>query len=658
MPKNSRKQNNNRGRSASPKSVQQPNKKQNTTQTVEPTAPLPVQTDNSIIENDMEVDNTLAETSLVNNQNKGKEKEVPPSDNVASSSTMNVDDSSDPTENTIATEEDILAFTDSRPLEKFFAFCLLEKYKGGTPQQKIADIIDQHCMELLSFSGVTRGKSPADPKQTILKLAFLDKEERDNFCKVQIPQMDNNTFSPLVIQKQVPFTPELSITVTEIPLDATELRLKKLFSKYGNITRITMETRNLWQRANITFDKDANFAELDKGDGIFLLNDMIRFHRSNLPRVDIQNKSKYSIKLTNLPRNTTARDLLDIGHMTEATAWIVPRARSNYNYLQHAYFYFASAELCDAASKFKELTLNGKKVEWTDSKKKLCAICSSAHHNASNCPKRRHTPKDRNMQQLYQKFQPARFNNYVAPKKQQQRGAVRDNVTFVDAVNNKKKDDQSKGSSSNPPPQSFNNRRNPKPKPLSWADDIPDEMDIETDNSTRVPKPFKDLSNGTVKGGSMHDQDFQKFVTTQLGTITKQLTILTSNLAFSQDRLSVIEKALDINVVTPQDATEHNDALPPESSPADEKYPHIDASKCVTPLQKKTNEQLITICHRQQRRISSFTTAINSLASTCADFQQILLTKGLMSEHDVKSFAPITDTLDRNIESCLSSFPQ
>jgi hypothetical protein len=133
-------------------------------------------------------------------------------------------------------------------------------------------------MELLSFSGITRGKFPADPKQTILKLAFLDKDERDNFCKVQILQMDHSTFLPLVLQKQAPFTPELSITVTEILLDVTELRLKKLFFKYGNITRITMETRNLWQRANITFDKDANFTELDKGDGIFLLNDMIRFH--------------------------------------------------------------------------------------------------------------------------------------------------------------------------------------------------------------------------------------------------------------------------------------------------------------------------------------------------------------------------------------------
>src|SRR3954451_13837737 len=161
-------------------------------------------------------------------------------------------------------------------------------------------------MDLLSFSGVTRGKSPADPEKTILKVAFSDQEERDSFCKQQITQLGNETFLPLVIQRQAPYVPVLSITVTEIPLDATELRLKKLFSKFGNITRISMETHNLWQRATITFDEKANFTELNKGDRIFLLNDMIRYHKCDADRTSIQERSKHSIKLTNLPRNTNA----------------------------------------------------------------------------------------------------------------------------------------------------------------------------------------------------------------------------------------------------------------------------------------------------------------------------------------------------------------
>src|SRR3954453_13401720 len=176
---------------------------------------------------------------------------------------------------------------------------------------------------------------------------------------------------------------------------------------------------------------------------------MIRFHKCDISRKDIQDRSKHSIKLTNLPRNTTARDLTDLGRMVEVSAGILPRARSNYNYLQHAYFYFQTAALCEDAKQVSDLSLNGKCLEWTDSKKKLCAICSSAHHNASTCPKKRYNPKDRSTQQLYQRYQPVQFNNYSAPAKPYQRGAVRDNIPFVDAIKSG--------------PKKFNNQQQQKP---------------------------------------------------------------------------------------------------------------------------------------------------------------------------------------------------
>ena len=120
---------------------------------------------------------------------------------------------------------------------------------------------------------------------------------------------------------------------------------------------------------------------------IFLLNNMIKYYKRDADRSIIQDRSKHSIKLTNLPRNTTAHDLTDLERMVEVSVWIIPCAKSNYNYLQHAYFYFPSAYLCEAARSVADLSLNGKRLKWTDSKKNLCAICFSAHHNASFCPK-------------------------------------------------------------------------------------------------------------------------------------------------------------------------------------------------------------------------------------------------------------------------------
>ncbi|CAI2184063.1 16828_t:CDS:2, partial [Funneliformis geosporum] len=53
----------------------------------------------------------------------------------------------------------------------------------------------------------------------------------------------------------------------------------------------------------------------------------------------------------------------------------------------------------------KNLTIDGKHVICIDSKTKLYAICSSPNHKANGCPRRRKSLADRNMQNLYQRFQ-------------------------------------------------------------------------------------------------------------------------------------------------------------------------------------------------------------------------------------------------------------
>jgi len=103
---------------------------------------------------------------------------------------------------------------------------------------------------------------------------------------------------------------------------------------------------------------------------------------------------------------------------------------------------------------------------------------------------------------------------------------------------------------------------------------------------------------------------------------------------------------------------EHNNNLPDTASPADEIHSHIDTSKCSAHLQTQTNDQLIAICKQQQTRISEFTTVINELKSTCADFQQVLLNKGLLGNLEARDFTPLNATLDRQIECSFGGFPK
>ncbi|CAI2200773.1 7282_t:CDS:2, partial [Funneliformis geosporum] len=53
-------------------------------------------------------------------------------------------------------------------------------------------------------------------------------------------------------------------------------------------------------------------------------------HGHKKPLADILAKSKFSAKLAGLSRFTTGKQLIEIGHMLNATAWIIPKARSNY----------------------------------------------------------------------------------------------------------------------------------------------------------------------------------------------------------------------------------------------------------------------------------------------------------------------------------------
>ena len=89
---------------------------------------------------------------------------------------------------------------------------------------------------------------------------------------------------------------------------------------------------------------------------------MIWFVCICVTRINILARSKFSAKLAGLPRFTNGKQLVDIGRMLNATSWIIPRVRSNYQNLQHAFFYFSSADDVEAALSNENLTIDKKHV--------------------------------------------------------------------------------------------------------------------------------------------------------------------------------------------------------------------------------------------------------------------------------------------------------
>ena len=644
----------NRGRSASPLANKtnnnQPNKKPNLTQT-DDIAPTPSGSTNFPPHADMDVDTTPLD--------KGKNNE-----DEATSKKFDVDEAFDASENFLdQNKKSVQAF--DRPKTYYHAYFPLDDLPGKSSQQKISFVVDLLFDAYDSFTGAVTSKHPENQLQQIIKISFRNNEQRDHACTVNLPDMENRTFLPLVITPQNPFIPEHSIKVTEIPLDATTNRVRTVFSKYGKIVRFSMETKNLWQQATITFASDTNFSKIKKLYRTFILNDMVRFHMCDLMKKDILERSKFAAKLASLPRHTTGKQLIEIARMIDATAWVIPKARSNYCNLQHAFFYFRSDDDVEAAISNDHLTIDGKHVTWTSTSAKLCAICSSPHHKVNDCPKKRKNPSDRNIQQLYQRFQPAQYDNYKAPPKKL-KGAVRPNISFADVTNGNSQKETSKKPSSTVPKKFSSDTRSHNPAkntsldtPIgSWSDDIPDELNDALSRNDFGPISPTRLDNGTKSGGSMHENntnDIKEFVRQQFVNFESNFISMMKTLSFTVKRVEAMEASLNIKVITPIEADCLNDD--PERMEFDEVEPSINTSSSIIAQQSKTIDGLKSINQMHQNRLKSFTTVVNTLVKSCATFQSILIAKDLLPKDCANNLFPLGDAFDSDVDSFLNELP-
>src|SRR3954452_15141944 len=191
--------------------------------------------------------------------------------------------------------------------------------------------------------------------------------------------------------------------------------------------------------------------------GHFILKDFVRIHLCSATSEEVQLRSKFALKLTNLPKDTSGRELEPIAKAVNAMTWVIPKARSNYRNLQYAFVHFNSEEDLSAALNGDQIKLDDKKLIWTQPDTKLCAHCAAPGHDFRSCRKKRAAPQDRQTQNLYQRFKPAQFKNYSAPQKPIKPIFVKDDEMAFDPRN----------------PHSFANRTRPNKPPADKPPIIP-----------------------------------------------------------------------------------------------------------------------------------------------------------------------------------------
>jgi hypothetical protein len=230
-----------------------------------------------------------------------------------------------------------------------------------------------------------------------------------------VPDSDPVKFEPhdVIIKKPTPDevqrTKSFTIQVLDIPLPWKGEKLRPTFSKYGEITQLNMVTKQLYQHAYITYKNNTNMSVFRNLWATLIENHSVRILPLTLSTEDRELRRKYVLKLTGLPPNTAARDLLDVTNAVHAASCFIPRTVNNYRPLNYAYISFASEEL-QAQAATTHYALENHKLYWVKTDHKTCHYCGHPGHIVKNCEvlkNKKKTPRQRKLDQLYNKYRPA-----------------------------------------------------------------------------------------------------------------------------------------------------------------------------------------------------------------------------------------------------------
>ena len=270
----------------------------------EPQQQIPVQS-TSTQENKDTTEETMDIDQTSSKENKGKAPEtlLLPENKVHDN-----DQAYDASENMLSndTEKNITRFEREHDSPIFFAYCAAETFlPGKSNKEKTNAACDLFCgTEYLSFIGASVRNSPSDPTKKIVRIGFTTRGDAEKAITLKIPNMENDTFLPLIQTPIGKFTPQNSIKITEIPISVTDVNIRAVFSFFGKIIRCSMTTKNLWQQATVTYDDTTDMTQFDIIDSYFVLKDLVRIHKCTLTNEEVRAKSKFSLKLTNLPIDT------------------------------------------------------------------------------------------------------------------------------------------------------------------------------------------------------------------------------------------------------------------------------------------------------------------------------------------------------------------
>ena len=236
--------------------------------------------------------------------------------------------------------------------------------------------------ELVSFTNLSINGT------TYIGASFLSPVSAEAACKLAVSQDNPAKFEPVPEIRNRKAAPDslFLVKIRDIPLDIDKPIFSAFLKQYGEIDSLKFHLQDLYYVAHVTYKTPAAKEKLGDAWHITYQKNSFRFTHRDLSIEEIALRNKYTLKLTNLLKNTWPLDLSAILDRTKAKSCFIPKKpySETYQRSRFAIVNFATQQDLDKA-KQEAYPFNNHVLIWTDPSTRLCLECGSSYHFYSQC---------------------------------------------------------------------------------------------------------------------------------------------------------------------------------------------------------------------------------------------------------------------------------
>ena len=194
----------------------------------------------------------------------------------------------------------------------------------------------------------------------VIKVSYSVQESATAATQIPVSDSDTAHFEPINNLSASQIDNQYQLKIIGVPLDIDKPIFTSYLNKIGATKQIKFLTRGLYFHVHVTFaSKDVSVQFQDKWSLTFGKH-MFRIFPNDISTSERNLRSKFTLKLTNLPKGTTAFDLSAILEEVSAKTCFIPKKRDSRNYDKErfAIVQFASETALNQAVTFSYVLRN------------------------------------------------------------------------------------------------------------------------------------------------------------------------------------------------------------------------------------------------------------------------------------------------------------